>query len=75
MPKVTIDRESCISCASCWTECPSFFEESPVDSFSMIKEKFRKEKSINIGDAPEDLAGCVQEAADLCPVQIIRVET
>jgi ferredoxin len=74
MSKVTIDRESCISCASCWTECPSFFEENPDDSFSMIKEQFRIEKSIRVGEAPEDLAGCVQEAADLCPVQIIRVD-
>lgn len=74
MSKVTIDRESCISCASCWTECPSFFEENPDDSFSMIKEKFRIDNKINTGNAPEDLAGCVQEAADLCPVQIILVE-
>jgi ferredoxin len=74
MSKVTIDRESCISCASCWTECPSFFEENPDDSFSMIKEKFRIDNKINTGNAPTDLAGCVQEAADLCPVQIILVE-
>jgi ferredoxin len=74
MSKVTIDRESCISCASCWTECPSFFEENPDDSFSMIKEKFRIDNKINTGNAPADLAGCVQEAADLCPVQIILVE-
>ena len=40
----------------------------------MIKEKFRIDKKINTGNAPEDLAGCVQEAADLCPVQIILVE-
>ncbi len=75
MPKVTIDRESCISCASCWTECPSFFEENPDDSFSMVREEFRKEKSISAGEAPEGLAGCVQEAADLCPVQIIRIDS
>jgi ferredoxin len=74
MPKVIIDRESCISCASCWTECPSFFEENPDDSFAMVKEEFRKGKKINEGEAPEDLVGCVQEASDLCPVQIIHVE-
>jgi len=74
MPKVTIDRESCISCASCWTECPSFFEENPDDSFSMIIEKFRTGKKINEGEVPEDITGCVQEAADLCPVQIIHVD-
>ncbi len=75
MPKVTIDRESCISCASCWTECPLFFEENPDDSFSMVRKEFRKEKSISTGEAPAGLAGCVQEAADLCPVQIIRIDS
>jgi ferredoxin len=40
----------------------------------MVKERFRKGKSISEGEAPEDLAGCVREAADLCPVQIIRIE-
>jgi len=40
----------------------------------MIKEQFRKEKSIRVGEVPEDLAGCVKEAADLCPVQIIRID-
>jgi len=74
MPRVTIDREGCISCASCWTECPAFFEENPDDSFSMVREEFRKGKNINEGEVPEDLAGCVQEAAVLCPVQIIHVD-
>jgi ferredoxin len=74
MPTVTIDREGCISCASCWTECPAFFEENPDDTFSMICEKFRVGKKINRGEFPDDLATCVQEAADLCPVQIIHVD-
>ena len=39
----------------------------------MVRAEFRKGKSINEGEAPDDLAGCVQEAADLCPVQIIQV--
>jgi ferredoxin len=73
MPKVTIDRDNCISCASCWTECPSFFQENPDDSFSMVREEFRIGKKINEGEVPGDLIGCVQEAADLCPVQIIFV--
>lgn len=39
----------------------------------MVRAEFRKGKSISEGEAPDDLAGCVQEAADLCPVQIIQV--
>ena len=40
----------------------------------MVREEFRKGKDINAGEVPEGLAACVQEAADLCPVQIIRID-
>jgi len=40
----------------------------------MIKEEFRNGKDINTGEVPEDLVDCVQQAADLCPVQIIHVD-
>jgi ferredoxin len=72
--KVSIDRSNCTSCGTCWDTCPAFFEENPDDSFSQIMEKFRTNGSIAEGTAPEDLDACVTEAADLCPVQIIKVE-
>jgi ferredoxin len=74
MVRVTIERDTCVSCGSCYETCPDFFEESPEDSFSQVKEKFRKKGSISEGEAPADMAACVQEAADLCPVTIIHVE-
>ena len=74
MVSVKIDRETCVSCGSCWETCPDFFEESPGDSFSQVKEKFRTGDEIGAGEAPPDLAPCVQDAADLCPVSIIHVE-
>jgi len=70
--KVTIERSNCTSCGSCWETCPAFFEENPGDSFSQVIEKFRSEGNIAEGSAPDDLNSCVTEAADLCPVQIIR---
>lgn len=39
----------------------------------MVREEFRIAKKINEGEVPGDIIGCVQEAADLCPVQIIFV--
>jgi len=72
--KVIIDRSNCTSCGTCWDTCPAFFEENPDDSFSQVMEKFRTDGSIAEGTAPEDLDACVAEAADLCPVQIIKVE-
>jgi len=71
--KVSIDRIGCISCGSCWDTCPDFFEQNPDDSFSQINEGFRVNGIIAEGEAPGDLSDCVIDAADLCPVQIIRI--
>jgi ferredoxin len=72
--KVTVDRPNCTSCGTCWDTCPAFFEENPDDSFSQVMEKFRLNGDIAQGMSPQDLEACVTEAADLCPVQIIRLE-
>jgi ferredoxin len=72
--KVSIDRQDCTSCGTCWDTCPAFFEENPDDSFSQVMEKFRLNGDIGQGMSPQDLEACVTEAADLCPAQIITVE-
>lgn len=72
--KVSIDRSTCISCGSCWDTCPGFFEQNPGDSFSQVIEKFRSNGDIAQGNPPADLNDCARDAADLCPVQIIRIE-
>jgi ferredoxin len=72
MPHVTIDRDGCISCANCWTVCPDVFEENPDDAKSQVVERYRGGEP-GEGDAPEDLAACVRQAADECPVVVITV--
>jgi len=72
--KVSIDRSNCTICGTCWETCPAFFEENPDDSFSRVVEQFRSVGNIAEGTAPADLEACVTEAADLCPVQIIKIE-
>jgi ferredoxin len=69
---VTIDRAECVSCGSCWDTCPDLFEQDPEDSFSRIREPFRTNNTAE-GKVPEDRESCAQEAADSCPVQIIRI--
>ena len=71
--KVIIDRMTCVSCGSCWEACPGLFEEDPDDSFSRIIEKYRINGNIAEGIPSDDLTACAQEAADLCPVQIISI--
>jgi ferredoxin len=72
--KASIDRTNCTSCGTCWETCPAFFEENPDDHFSQVIEKFRLDGDVAEGSSPEELEACVTEAADLCPVQIIKVE-
>jgi ferredoxin len=73
--KVTIHRDGCVSCGSCWETCPAFFEQNQEDSFSQVIAQFRTAaENPAEGAATEDLEACVTEAADLCPVQIIQSE-
>ncbi|OPY36607.1 MAG: Ferredoxin [Methanoregula sp. PtaU1.Bin051] len=72
--KVTIDRGTCVSCGSCWDSCPGFFEQNPDDTFSQVIEKFRLDGKMGEGQPPADLEPCAQDAADLCPVQIITID-
>jgi ferredoxin len=72
--KVTIDRDQCISCGVCWSECPEIFEDASDDGKSRITEKYRVSGDVSKGEAPEQLRDSAQAAADGCPVSIIHVE-
>ncbi len=75
MPKkVTITREECTVCETCWTTAPEFFQQSAVDTFSEVVDKYRIGGNNAEGNAPDNLLAKVQEAADSCPVQIIKVD-
>ena len=71
--KVTIDRNGCVSCGTCWETCPDFFEQNGEDSFSQVREPFRTAGNPAEGSAPPELDSCVADAADLCPAQVIHV--
>lgn len=72
--KVTITREECTSCETCWITCPDFFEQNPSDTFSQIIAKYRIGDDPAQGEAPAELLDKVKEAVDSCPVTIIQVE-
>ena len=71
--RVTIDREGCVSCAVCWTTCPEFFEQNLEDDRSQVIEQYRVSGEPGVGLAPAALLDAVREAADTCPVEVIRV--
>lgn len=70
--KVVIDRDGCISCGACWERCPDFFEQSPDDDFSQIVKKYRT-GGLGEGESPANQAGCVREASENCPVEVIHI--
>ncbi|HNX58295.1 MAG TPA: ferredoxin [Spirochaetota bacterium] len=72
--KATIDRDQCISCGVCWSECPELFEENSADGKSQITGKYRVSGDISTGEAPESLRETGQTSADGCPVSIIHIE-
>lgn len=71
--KVTIRREECTSCETCWITAPEFFQQNGADSWTEVVEKYRVGGNNAEGDAPDDLLAKIQEAADSCPVQIIEI--
>jgi len=59
--KVTVDKDACIECGSCFDNCPDVFEPD-ADGKSQVK------KGAKLNNP------CVQEAADNCPAEAIKVE-
>ncbi len=71
MPKIIHQRTKCIGCGACVANCPAFFEINKKDGLATLK------KSKKVGDDFElkvDKTGCIKEAVDACPVQIIKIK-
>jgi len=59
--KVTVDKDTCIACGTCMETCPDVFE-----SDDELKSQVKKGAKLNLP--------CVQQAANDCPVEAIKVE-
>ena len=70
--KVTVNKETCISCMACASLCGDVFEIGE-DGKSQITKKFRTESPTE-GIVGEELAECVQDVDSACPSQSIKVE-
>lgn len=60
--KVTIDRDGCIGCGVCASDCP--------EVFSMADDN--KAQAIS-GDVPENAQDCANDAVESCPVSVIQI--
>lgn len=72
--KITIDRDDCIICGACWSECPEVFEAGPDDGLSQIVETYQVDCDPAVGEVPATLEECATNGAEVCPVEIIHVE-
>jgi ferredoxin len=70
MAKIIHEREKCIGCGSCAALCPKFFEMADDGKAKLLNSEKNAEGNDEL--EVEDV-GCVQEAADACPVQIIHI--
>lgn len=69
--KIIHDKEKCIGCGSCVIICPKFFEMTEDRKAHLKGSKFDAKTGIEELEV-EDLC-CAQEAAEVCPVQIIKI--
>ena len=69
--KVILERLKCIGCGSCAALCSKHFELAE-DGKAHIKESVRDEKTGN-DELLGDNLGCIREAADSCPAEIISI--
>ena len=71
MIKIIHDKKKCIGCGACITICPTMFEisENQIANLKNSKEingVFELEIDNNID--------CIKEAANVCPVEIIKIQ-
>ena len=75
--KIQHDRPNCIGCGACAAVAPDYWEMSPVDGKSDLKEcKNTKEGDQIVLEEREIAQGQFannKEAADSCPVNVIHV--
>ncbi len=75
--KIQHDRPNCIGCGACAAVAPDYWEMSPVDGKSDLKESVHKEEGgaivLEEREIDESKYANNKEAADSCPVNVIHV--
>jgi len=59
--KIEIDEDECIGCAACITTCDNFEMDEGKNKAKAIESNVKE-------------IGCNQDAADVCPVQCIKIK-
>ncbi len=67
--KVRIDQDGCIECGACEQTCSDVFIVESGHK-ARITEKYKR-NAPDIGEVPDNLVSCANDAAASCPVQVI----
>lgn len=70
--KIIHERKKCIGCGSCAAVCPKYWELTE-DGLAKLKNSKTNSKTNNNELEVKD-AGCNKNAADVCPIQIIKIK-
>jgi ferredoxin len=71
--KIIIERPRCIGCGSCVAVCPKFFDlASDDDGLVNLKDGTQNGDNFELEVIDVD---CAKEAADICPVQVIKIDS
>lgn len=70
MIEVTIDQDTCTGCGTCAALCDEVFELDDMGKAQLVEEY--QEDDPASGTVPDDV-GCLETAAQSCPVEAITV--
>lgn len=73
MKKIIQNHKDCIGCGTCIVLCPKYFDWDDENKAKVIGGK-RSEKDVYELEVEADKLDTAQDAADACPVQVIRIE-
>ena len=69
--KIIQEHQKCIGCGSCAAVCPKYWQISSDGKSQVIGSKVNSKGNYEL---EVEKIGCNQKAADICPVQCIRIE-
>lgn len=70
MLKIIHQRKKCIGCGACVAVCPKFFEMSK-DGRALLKKAKQKGNDFELQVEKLD---CLEEASNVCPAGIIKIQ-
>ena len=70
--KITIDQDGCIQCGACQEACEQVFVVDGGEPAAIV-DKYQAGSPAE-GEVGDDLADCVADAVDSCPVGVISTE-